>query len=257
METVDRMIDVPAGRVFTRTWTPAGAEGRPPVVLLHDSLGSVGLWRDFPDALAARVKLQVIAYDRLGFGRSDPRDARPSFGFIDEEAETYVPAVLAGLEIDRFALFGHSVGGGMSVAIGARLGERCEAIVTVAAQAFVEERTLAGIREAQAGFARPEEFRRLTRWHDDKAAWVLDAWTGVWLDPGFRHWNLDQDLAALRCRILAIHGADDEYGSAAFPRRIASLAGGPSEMVLLEDCGHMPHVQRREEVLELVARFFG
>ena len=145
----------------------------------------------------------------------------------------------------------------MALAIAAVEPGACVAVITEAAQAFVEARTLEGIRAARAEFDRPEQFAKLTRRHGAKARWVLDAWAEVWLSPEFRSWSLDEQLGAVRCPVLAIHGDRDEYGSVAFPRRIVAGVGGPSELAILEGCGHVPHRERRAEVLRLVASFLG
>jgi pimeloyl-ACP methyl ester carboxylesterase len=224
-------------------------------VLLHDSLGSVAQWRDFPAALAAATASEVIAYDRLGFGKSAARRERPSADFVTDEAVRFFPALRRALGLTRFALLGHSVGGAMALAIAAAEHDGCAAVITEAAQAFVEERTLEGIRAARTELERPEQFARLTRWHGAKARWVLDAWAGVWLAGEFRAWSLDAQLAAVRCPVLAIHGDRDEYGSVAFPRRIVAGVGGPAELAILEGCGHVPHRERRADVLRLAASF--
>jgi pimeloyl-ACP methyl ester carboxylesterase len=197
----------------------------------------------------------VIAYDRLGFGNSTPRRERPSVDFVTEEASRYFPALRRALGLTRFVLLGHSVGGAMALAIAAAERDGCAAVITESAQAFVEPRTLEGIRAARAEFDRPEQFAKLTRWHGAKAHWVLDAWAGVWLSPEFRSWTLDLQLPAVRCPVLAIHGDRDEYGSVAFPRRIAAGVGGPSQLAILEGCGHVPHRERRADVLRLAASF--
>ncbi len=250
----DADIAVPGGVIFTRVWNPARSR-LAPIILLHDSLGSVDLWREFPAALAQATARPVAAYDRLGFGRSTPRHELPDTDFIREEAEVLFPPLLEGLGISDFLLFGHSVGGPMAITIAAGHPDRCRLVITESAQAFVEERTLAGIQAAKEAFARPKQFARLVKWHGDKAQWVLDAWTRTWLSPARRSWSLDAALARVRCPVLAIHGDGDEYGSEAFPRRITKKVQGPARMELLSACGHVPHRERREEVLRLAAGF--
>ena len=255
VEIEDRRVATAHGEVFVRRWRPAEDGARAPLILLHDSLGCVELWRDFPGLLAQRLQRPVLAYDRLGFGQSSARGAIPGADSIDEEAQRDFPALRAALGIDRFALFGHSVGGGMALSIAAHAGDACLAVVSESAQAFVEPRTLDGIRQAQAAFADTLRFEKLERLHGDKARWVLDAWTRVWLSPEFAGWNLDARLADVRCPLLAIHGDRDEYGSVAFPQRIVAHAGGPAEAMILADCGHVPHREQAEAVLDRVASF--
>ncbi len=254
MESREHRVEVPGGSLFVREWRPATLS-HAPILLLHDSLGSVAQWREFPEALATTTGRAVIAYDRLGFGASSQRTEQLTVGFIDDEAEIYLPALAHALGLDAYLLFGHSVGGGMALAAAAARGSRCVAVITEAAQAFVEERTLAGIRAAREGFRDPAQFSRLEKWHGDKADWVLAAWTEVWLSSAFRDWSLDPYLSRVHCPVLAIHGDADEYGSEAFPRRITQGVSGPASMELLKGCGHVPHREREREVLALVQGF--
>lgn len=251
----DASVPIVDGTLFVRRWDPPGARAMPPLVLLHDSLGSVGLWRDFPAQLATSLARPVLAYDRAGFGHSSPRSDAASPGFIDDEATRVFPALRDALGLDAFALFGHSVGGAMAIAIAATQGEACRFVVAESAQAFVEPRTLAGIRAAKARFQDPAAFERLSKWHGERARWVLSAWTDVWLDERFRDWSLDAWLPRVRCPVLAIHGDRDEYGSVAFPRRIADGVAGPARCEVMEDTGHVPHRERPEAVLQRVTGF--
>ncbi|WP_417584386.1 alpha/beta fold hydrolase [Nitrincola sp.] len=251
----DRFVDVPGGRIFVRQWQPAEPRSAVPLVLLHDSLGSVGQWRGFPLHLSQQLQRPVIAYDRLGFGQSSARSALPSANFIVEEAEVIFPVLCQAMDITRFCLLGHSVGGVMALTIAATQAEACEATITLAAQAFVEERTLEGIRAAQLEFAQAAAFNKLVKWHGEKARWVLDAWTGAWLSPAFRSWRIDPCLPQINSAVLVIHGDNDEYGSVAFPRHIAAGVNGRVEQVILQQCGHLPHAEQPEMVLDLIADF--
>lgn len=252
----EHRIACPGGDLFARRWRPAGAAAAAPViVLLHDSLGCVALWRDFPPALAAATGLDVVAYDRLGFGRSAAHPGRLALDFMADEARRFMPVLLDALGIANAIPLGHSVGGAMAIETAAALPDRCAAVVTIAAQAFVEDRTVAGISAARDQFAAPEQVARLARYHGDKARWVLDAWIDSWLAPGFAAWSLDATLPRLRCPVLAIHGDRDEYGSGVHPQRIAGLAGAGGRAVLVEDCGHVPHRERPGRVLDEVATF--
>ncbi|HDR9252494.1 alpha/beta fold hydrolase [Burkholderia vietnamiensis] len=249
-------IETPHGRLFAKRWRgaqPAGQACTAPIVLLHDSLGCVELWRDFPAQLARATARDVIAYDRLGFGRSDRHPGLLAATFVRDEAEHGFAALLDGFGVDAFVALGHSVGGGMAVACAAAHARRCRALITVAAQAFVEGRTLDGIRDAARQFDAPGQLHRLARYHGDKAEWVLRAWVDTWLSPAFRDWTLDDELPRVGCATLAIHGAQDEYGSDAHPKRIAARVAGPSSWLLLDGCGHIPHRERPADVLAAVA----
>lgn len=252
------LVDLPGGTLFVRRWFPArrAATVGAPLLLLHDSLGSVAQWRDFPQALADQSDRPVIAYDRLGFGQSSPRTGRPSLRFIEEEAEVVFPRLREALGLARVALLGHSVGGAMALATAARHPDAVEAVISIAAQAFVEARTLDGIRAAQLQFADPVQRARLERWHTEgRADWVLDAWMGVWLDPDRAGWTLDTSLVRVQCPVLVIHGDRDEYGSTAFPQRIAARVRAPVDLHILEDTGHVPQRERPTKVLRLCTDF--
>jgi pimeloyl-ACP methyl ester carboxylesterase len=254
----DVWVPHPEGRLFARSWAPADPQRismAAPLVLLHDSLGCVDLWRDLPVRIAQATGRRVIAYDRLGFGRSDARREQPSLDFVAEEASRYFPVLCDHLGLERFALLGHSVGGGMAIECAAAFPTRCEALVTIAAQVFAEERTLQGIRAAKVQFEDPAQVQRLARYHGARAQWVLHAWTDSWLHPGFAGWNVLEALGRLRAPMLAIHGELDEYGSVRHPALIGERAGGTARIEVLPDTGHVPHRERTDLVLELVAGF--
>ncbi|MBB5572735.1 MULTISPECIES: alpha/beta fold hydrolase [Rhizobium] len=247
----EHWIESPAGRLYAKSWAPRDLNSKAPIILFHDSLGCVALWRDFPRLLAHSLGRRVIAYDRLGFGRSDARMDILERDFIALEAERVVPLLCEQLALREFIACGHSVGGGMAVETGARLAG-CNAVITIAAQAFVEDRTLQGIRTAQQEFASVDTIARLAKYHGDKADWVLRAWTETWLAPDFAEWNLDAALERLPCPVIAIHGDRDEYGSLAHPRRIAA---GRGSFHILPDTGHSPHRERPAEVIKVIEDF--
>ena len=254
----DLWVDHPQGRIFAREWSPPGVGAhRPPspIVLFHDSLGCVELWRDFPAALSVASGRRVIAYDRLGFGRSDAREVLPELDFIAEEARVYFPAVREQLGLERFVVFGHSVGGGMAVNCAAAFAGACDALITESAQVFPEDLTLSSIAEAKGQFVDESQLQRLARYHGDKARWVLDAWTESWLHPGFAAWSLKSVLPQVRCPVLAIHGMHDEYGTRVHPEMIGELSAGPAQVAILPDTFHVPHRERPEAVIELVCGF--
>lgn len=251
----EQWIQHPQGRLFARRWNSPETSVGAPIVLMHDSLGCVELWRDFPEALRSATGRDVIAYDRLGFGRSDAREGLPPNDFISEEAAQVFPLVCDHFGIDRFVVLGHSVGGGMAVHCAAFMPARCEALVTLSAQAFSEDITLDGVRQARGYFRKPEQLERLARYHGDKARWVLDAWTERWLHPDFADWSLRDVLPRVQCPTLAIHGANDEYGSPRHPEMIGELTGGAAQVHVMAGVGHMPHREASTQVLELVCGF--
>lgn len=257
--STDVLVEHPHGRIFARVWAPSGDTGaapvKRPIVLFHDSLGCVELWRDFPAKLSAATGRRVIAYDRLGFGRSDQRIGKLTMDFIADEAKTYFPSIREQLGIKRFIAFGHSVGGGMAVNCAAEYAADCEALITESAQVFPEDRTLQGIFTAKEQFKDDKQVERLKKYHGEKAKWVLDAWTGTWLDPEFASWSLANVLPRVSCPVLAIHGVFDEYGSTRHPEMIGQLCGGSARVEIMPDTNHVPHRERPEVVISLVSEF--
>ncbi|WP_163647719.1 alpha/beta fold hydrolase [Modicisalibacter sp. 'Wilcox'] len=252
--THDTWVPIPQGRLFVRSWLPSGVVDAPPIVLFHESLGCIALWRDFPAQLADATGRRVIAYDRLGFGRSDPYPGQLPLDFIEMEAQEAFAAIHAHLALTHFIAFGHSVGGAMAAHVSAAFPEACRGLVTESAMSFVERRTLDGVREAKQAFAAPEQLARLARYHGDKARWVLNAWVDTWLSEAFRDWELAGVMARVPCPLLALHGDRDEYGSPRHPERLVAHAAGPA-MLRLFGCGHVPHRERPEAVLEAVVAF--
>ncbi|MDH5858689.1 alpha/beta fold hydrolase [Lampropedia aestuarii] len=257
--TQEHWIASPHGALYAKSWEPTdaamkGSESLAPLVLLHESLGCVEVWRDFPAQLAQATQRRVIAYDRLGFGRSAAHPgALSSAVFIHDEAQGDFQRVRHALDIERFVVLGHSVGGGMAVGCAAEHAGDCEGVVTVSAQAFVEDRTVQGIRVAQALFADPAQVQRLVKYHGSKAQWVLDAWIQTWLTPALASWTLDADLAQVVCKALVLHGDQDEYGSSMHLQRIAQGVQGAASSHLLPNCGHVPHREQPAQVLALIA----
>jgi pimeloyl-ACP methyl ester carboxylesterase len=252
--TQEHWLQTPRGQLFVKIWTPASNRGVP-LVLLHDSLGCVELWRDFPERLAQATGRRVIAYDRLGFGRSDPHPGSLSASFIEDEANQDFLSVCRQLELGKYVVFGHSVGGGMAIGCASAHPNACMGVITESAQAFVDAGIVEGIRAAKRQFANAEQMERLKKYHGEKAAWVLDAWTETWLAEDFSRWSLDRQLPKVRCPALILHGDRDEFGSARHPARIAELVSGPASMQMLTNCGHVPHREYPDAVLEAVAAF--
>lgn len=256
LSTRDYQIKTPLGHLFARAWEREDGETtrKAPIVLFHDSLGCVELWRDFPEHLSRASGRSVVAYDRLGFGRSDPHPGTLDNEFIRKEAQTMFPLLRAHLGFDGFVAFGHSVGGAMAAVCAATFPAQCRALITESAQTFVEDRTQQGIRDAKRAFEQEDQVARLRKYHADKAPWVLSAWIDTWLAPEFLRWSLDDVLPLVRCPVLAIHGDNDEFGSARHPARIGELANGPATIQIVPNCGHVPHREAPQVVIEGVQR---
>ncbi|QWD91723.1 alpha/beta fold hydrolase [Polynucleobacter sp. MWH-Braz-FAM2G] len=254
MAFTDKTITTEHGEIFIREWNPHFID-LSPIVLIHDSLGCTELWRNFPSELSEITKRRVIAYDRLGFGKSGVMHKPISKQFISDEASNTFSNILQHLGIGHFVVLGHSVGGGMALHCAAQLPERCDAVITISAQSFVEERTLNGIRVAQTLFNDPAQVDRLKKYHGEKAQWVLDSWIHTWLADSFSNWSLSEMLANVKAKLLVIHGVDDEYGSMEHPQRIVDLSGGKSILMPLENTAHFPHREQTPIVLDAIKNF--
>lgn len=257
MPTDDTWITTAAGRLHARRWSadPTGSGERAPIILFHDSLGCVALWRDFPERLARATGRSVVAYDRLGYGQSDRHPGRLGPRFVQDEARGAFQALRSQLQIRDFIAFGHSIGGGMAVACAAAWPDECLGVVVESAQVFVEQRTLDGISQAKEHFDQPGQLERLEKYHGDKAVWALSAWVDTWFAPWFAIWNLDAELQRIRCPLLAIYGDNDEYGSLRHPERIGRVLTEPMTLQVMHGCGHFPHRERSNEVADVTARW--
>ncbi|WP_416224379.1 alpha/beta fold hydrolase [Acinetobacter sp. ANC 4648] len=257
METNEQFLTLAQGQIFIKQWKfkPSTHVDRAPIILFHESLGSVDLWRDFPEQLARVTQRNVIAYDRLGFGKSSARYKALNFNFVTQEATEVLPALLQLLGLNEFIVMGHSVGGGMATICAALYPIQCKALITEAAQSMVEELTLDGIRRAKVAFADEKFLNRLAKYHGDKTQWVLDAWTKTWLSPEFVTWDLEAYLTQVHCPLLAIHGEIDEYASLAQPKRLVALVQGETDLCLIEQCGHFPQQEKPEQVLSRIQKF--
>lgn len=250
----EQYVNTKSGKIFVKTWSTNFAHSKVPLVLIHESLGSVGQWRKFPAELALTLNRPVIAYDRAGFGFSHPRHALPSSDFIQEEAQDYFVQLKLALGIRDFLVLGHSAGGAMALNIAAT-DKECEGLISISAPAYVENKTLEGIRAAKKLFTEPRYFEKLKKWHGDKAKWVLDAWTEVWLREEFKEWHFD-GLSNIHCKSLIIHGSEDEFGSVAIPQYIAKRIPTETMLYIIEQCGHLPHVTHKEAVLRQISTLF-
>ena len=256
MQTQEQFISFNQHQIYTKQWIVDEEQKLSPIVLLHESLGSTELWKDFPEILAEKLKRNVISYDRIGFGQSSARNDLLALSFVADEAEP-LTAVLDALALQSCILLGHSVGGGMAVAIGSMLKARCKAVITVAAQAYVEGETLDGIRHAaENACPNPKFIESLSRYHGEKTQWVLDAWTNTWLNPAFRDWNTAEYLEKLECLLLVIHGDQDPYATIAQPEYFIAKAKTKQKIShIMRGCGHFPHREKQDNLLQTLEIF--
>ena len=246
-----------AGHSLDAAWWGPGPDGAPTLVLLHEGLGCVALWRDLPEQLAAATGCGVFAYSRLGYGQSDPVSVPRPLTYMQDEARDWLPAVLEAAGIRRAVLVGHSDGASIALLYaGGRQDFRIAGLVLIAPHVMVEDMTVAAIERARVAYETTELRSRLQRYHKDVdgAFW---GWNRAWLDPGFRAWRIDDSVAYVRVPILLIQGDADEYGTAAQLTQIADGAYCPVETLLVPGAKHAPHNSHAGVVIAAIGTFVG
>jgi pimeloyl-ACP methyl ester carboxylesterase len=223
----------------------------PALVLLHQGLGSVGLWRDFPQRLNDATGARVIAFSRYGHGESDPPPAPRTASFMHEEALDVLPELLSAVGAEDAVLIGHSDGATIALIYAAH--HQPPGVVAIAPHVFVEEVCLAGIREVTTAFQRTDLRQRMARHHRDPDV-AFHGWSDVWLDPEFRDWNILGELDQLSAPLLLLQGERDQFATFAQLDEIERRAAGPVSRVHL-DSRHSPHEEQPEETVEAIARW--
>jgi pimeloyl-ACP methyl ester carboxylesterase len=232
-----------------------GDAARPPLVFLHEGLGSIRQWRDFPAKLAEATGCSALVYDRYGYGQSDIlAEPRRTVRFMHDEALFALPELLKELEVRNPILVGHSDGASIAL-IHAGAGHAVRGVVAMAPHVFIEPLCLSSIVKAADAFENTDLAARLGRYHRD-ARKTFYGWADVWLDPQFKGWDIRTEyLPGVRCPVLAIQGHDDEYGTMAQLDEIERRVPGPCELLKLENCGHSPFRDRPEDTLQAGSRW--
>lgn len=231
----------------------ASKAGCPVLLLLHEGLGCVAMWRQFPDKLAAQTGCRVIAWSRAGYGNSEPYREPRTPRYLHREALEALPALISALQIERPLLVGHSDGASIALIFAGAFPEQTCGVVAMAPHEFVEEETLAGILAAKTALTASDWLPKLARYHHD-AARVFSDWNETWLAPEFRDWSIEAYLPAIRCPLLAIQGEDDEYATM---RQIDLIVEQAPDVQLLKlaSCGHSPQRDQEAAVLAAIAAF--
>jgi pimeloyl-ACP methyl ester carboxylesterase len=244
-----------AGRSIAYEWINQGAGGKPALVFLHEGLGSIKQWRDFPLKVAEAAGCPALVYDRYGYGQSDVlREAKRKIGFMHDEALTALPEFLKNVKVENPILVGHSDGASIAL-IHAGAGHAVRGVVAMAPHVFIEPACLSSIEKAARAFETTDFAEKLGRYHRN-ARKTFYGWADVWLDAEFKGWDIRNDyLPAIRCPVLAIQGHDDEYGTLQQLEELKRRVGGPCELLKLEACGHSPFRDQPEKVLSAVTQF--
>ena len=229
--------------------------GRPTIIFLHESLGCIELWRDFPQKLGEITNCNVLVYDRLGYGKSNPfyNPQRDNF-YVEKEADI-LNELLDKWEIDNAILFGHSDGGSIALITAAKYPTKISGIITEGAHVFVEEVSLNGIREAIHSYQTTDLKTKLEKYHGNKTEEMFWAWAKTWTTQEFRTWNIENFLPSINCSALIIQGEDDEYGTLEQVESIVRQINGKSEKMIIPNVKHTPHKEIPELILNKSVEF--
>jgi pimeloyl-ACP methyl ester carboxylesterase len=234
---------------------PREATEYPVVVFLHEGLGSMSMWRDFPQRFCTAHGFAGLVFSRYGYGRSTPRPQQERLAptYLHRQALEALPAFLAALDVKQPWLFGHSDGGSIALLYAAHFPRQVSGIAVMAPHIFVEDITIAGIRAAREAYVASDMEQRLARHHQDPRS-VFFGWNDAWLDPAFRSWNIEAVLPRISCPILAIQGEGDEYGTLAQIEGIRRC-NPRTALLVLKDCGHSPQRDQPQLLIDTAGRF--
>jgi pimeloyl-ACP methyl ester carboxylesterase len=236
-------------------WVGGSGGEAPVMVFLHEGLGSVGMWRDFPARLCDAAGVRGLVYSRPGYGRSTPRAPQERWApdFMHRQARELLPALLAELGVQRPWLLGHSDGGSITLLYAAAFPHALRGAIVLAPHIMVEEISVTSIQKAREAYLQTDLRQRLARYHDNPDS-AFFGWNDIWLAPAFRDWSIEAEIAAIRCPLLAIQGLGDEYGTLEQVHGIARRVP-QTELLELPHCGHSPHKDQPQAVIEAVTQF--
>ena len=248
-------FDIKIGESRLRVSRENNYTGRPVIIFLHDSLGCIDYWKDFPEKLGELCCCNILIYDRQGYGKSEPFPAlKRNSDYMETEAEV-LHKLLEICKIDKAILFGHSDGGTIALIAASKYTKKISGVITEGAHVFVEELTLDGIRKAVESYNTTDMKEKLTKYHGDKTDTVFRAWTETWLSGDFRDWSIESLLPGIKCPCMIIQGENDMFGSIKQVDTITKGIKGISEKLIVPEAGHCPHKEARELILSRSKEF--
>ena len=251
--TTDTFENVLGKTLRVRHLKSAKGKNKPTIVLLHEGLGCLELWKNFPSLLARETGLNILIYERQGHGASSPLDLPRPFNYLEIEAQEYLPQLLNQLEIKSPILIGHSDGATIALVYAALYP--VSMVLTAAAHVLVEDITIEGVGLAAQSYHKNNIYEKLEKYHGTKAHDLFWAWANTWLNPAFRTWNVRHFLSKINCPVLLIQGKEDEYATLNQLNLIAQGIGSLAQTIVLDNCGHSPHIQARDRFLEALCAF--
>lgn len=245
-----------AGVKLEFVWHGPTAEQAPTLLFLHEGLGCVEAWRDFPQKLAELTGCGALVYSRQGYGYSDPCSLPRPLSYMQDEALTVLPELIKVAGLREYVLVGHSDGGSIAlVYAGGVTSQGLKGVITESAHVFCEDLSVRSIAAAKYAFEGEGLDEKLWKYHRDNTHCAFWGWNDAWLHPEFADWNIEEYLPGIQVPLLAIQGKDDQYGTAAQVEAIASQSGGAAEVCMLDDCAHSPHREQEAETLRIMASY--
>lgn len=227
----------------------------PTIVMLHEGLGCVDLWRSFPEKLAEKTGFGVFVYSRAGYGNSAPINLPRPLDYMTREAKEVLPGVLDAIGFEYGIILGHSDGASIAAIYGGGVEDfRIRGLVLIAPHFFTEPSGLASIRKAKDDYDDGDLRARLSKYHANVDV-AFRGWNDAWLDPGFENWNIAESIDYLRIPVLAIQGADDQYGTMAQINEIENRIYSPLDVEIIADCKHSPHIEKSNQTLEIIEEY--
>ena len=259
MVAEDRFVNLSGIRLFTRKLVPEGDQKdkeKPIVIFLHEGLGSVEQWRNFPEKFLEKCSLPVLLYDRLGYGKSSPREGKRGLDYIHQE-ETLLEKLIQKLSVKKYYLLGHSEGGSLALIHAARHPQDLLKVITLSANTQEEACITPGIENVRKLYEKPGSKlkKALQKYHGTRCDDVFYAWCNTWTADFFQSWNIKAELGKIEIPVLAFHGCSDQYTSLQQIENIRQLVPSKKEIHLLDQCSHHPHFDHPEEVLRIIRAF--
>jgi len=242
-------------KILESVWHGPAPEDAPTLIFLHEGLGSVSMWKDFPQKLSQQTGCGALVYSRFGYGKSEKCELPRSLNFMHEEGLQVLPEILAECRVQQYILVGHSDGASIAlIHAGSDSADKLLGMVNEAPHVFCESLTISSIQKLREHFNSGNLRERLKKHHKDIDL-TFNGWADVWLNPEFTNWNIESSLPRIKVPQLIIQGNDDEYGTSAQVEAIVRQSGGSVETCFLENCGHSPHRDQQSQTLKVMTEF--
>lgn len=230
---------------------------KPVLVFLHEGLGCIEQWKNFPEQMSSKLNLAAFMYDRYGYGKSQKIAEPREIDYLEKEASDYMPELFRKTGLDNYKkiIFGHSDGGSIAIVYASLFPNDTLAIITEAAHVFIDEITENGLKEAHHLYYNTDFKEKLRKYHGNNTERMAEAWLSLWLRPEMLNWNIEHYITGITCPVLAIQGTDDNFGNYSQLESIHSKSLGKSEILYIQNCGHIPHHQARDTVFGESVRF--